>query len=228
MPISGSRFAGFKSTQKSIGHLLRDLGKTEASKARGAVRFTRNVTSLLRDALQLRGETPGLPRATFAERAAALKEGQLSYECRRFTDPDNGGVARRLRKDRKHLLHFLHVDELDATNNNQAERQLRPAITRNTTDCNRTGEGAKTRAILSTVLATCHQRNVAILYLLTNYSEVGEAGSRWTHPSSLALNAIQALPAETKPIFQPCRGTMGQYPIVLTDGSTQPFREAEM
>ena len=57
--------------------------------------------------------------------------------------------------------------ERDATNN-QAARQLRPAvITRKTTGCNRTDEGAETPAILSSVLATCHQRNGAILDFLT-------------------------------------------------------------
>ena len=57
--------------------------------------------------------------------------------------------------------------ERDATNN-RAERQPRPAvITRKTTGCNRTDEGAETHAILSSVLATCHQRNGAILDFLT-------------------------------------------------------------
>ncbi len=67
-----------------------------------------------------------------------------------------------------------HIAELEAqlreqdAANNQAERQLRPAVvTRKTTGCNRTDEGAKTHAFLSSVLAACHQRNVAILDLLT-------------------------------------------------------------
>lgn len=155
--------------QKCVGHLLRNLSEIEVSKTRGAVRFARNVTQLLRDALQLKAEKPDLPAATFVERAAALEErlDQLSHERRRFTDPDNARFAKRLRKHREHLLRFLYVEELDATNN-QAERQLRPAvITRKTTGCNRTDEGAETHAILSSVLTTCHQRNVPILDFLT-------------------------------------------------------------
>ncbi len=154
--------------QKCVGHLLRNLSEVEASKTRGAVRFARNVTRLLREALQLKAEKPDLPSATFVERAAALEKrlDQLSHEHRRFTDPDNARLAKRLRKHREHLLRFLYVDELDATNN-QAERQLRPAvITRKTTGCNRTDEGAETHAILSSVLTTC-QRNIPILDLLT-------------------------------------------------------------
>ena len=183
--ILGTKFAGILNTdcflaydakalddwlkQKCVGHLLRNLSDIEASKTRGAVRFARNVTQLLRDALQLKAEKPDLPAATFVERAAALEErlDQLSHERRRFTDPDNARLAKRLRKHRQHLLRFLYVDELAATNN-QAERQLRPAvITRKTTGCNRTEEGAETHAILSSVLTTCHQRNIPILYFLT-------------------------------------------------------------
>jgi transposase len=185
LDILGAEFAGVLNTdcflaydakalddwlkQKCVGHLLRNLSEIEVSKTRGAVRFARNVTQLLRDALQLKAEKPDLPAATFVERAAALEErlDQLSHERRRFTDPDNARFAKRLRKHREHLLRFLYIDELDATNN-QAERQLRPAvITRKTTGCNRTDEGAETHAILSSVLTTCHQRNVPILDFLT-------------------------------------------------------------
>ena len=59
-----------------------------------------------------------------------------------MTDRDNVRFVKRLRKHRPHLLRFLYVEGLEATNN-QAERQLRPAvITRKTAGCNRT-EGAQ-------------------------------------------------------------------------------------
>jgi len=185
LDILGAEFAGILNTdcflaydakalndwlkQKCVGHLLRNLSEIEVSKTRGAVRFARNVTRLLRDALQLKAGKADLPPATFVERAAALEErlDQLCHERRRFTDPDNARFAKRLRKHREHLLRFLYVDELDATNN-LAERQLRPAvITRKTTGCNRTDGGAETHAILSSVLTTCHQRSIPILDFLT-------------------------------------------------------------
>lgn len=185
LDILGAEFAGILNTdcflaydakalndwlkQKCVGHLLRNLSEIEASKTRGAVRFARNVTQLLRDALQLKAEKADLPSAAFVEQAVALEErlDQLCHERRRFTDPDNARFAKRLRKHREHLLRFLYVDELDATNN-LAERQLRPAvITRKTTGCNRTDEGAETHAILSSVLTTCHQRSILILDFLT-------------------------------------------------------------
>jgi hypothetical protein len=185
LDILGAEFAGILNTdcflaydakalndwlkQKCVAHLLRNLSEIEVSKTRGAVRFARNVTQLLRDALQPKADKADLPPAAFVERATVLEErlDQLCHERRRFTDPDNARFAKRLRKHREHLLRFLYVDELDATNN-LAERQLRPAvITRKTTGCNRTDEGAETHAILSSVLTTCHQRGIPILNFLT-------------------------------------------------------------
>ena len=48
-------------------------------------------------------------------------------EKRRFTDRDNARFARRLRKQRQHLLRFFRVEGVEATNN-RAERALRPAV----------------------------------------------------------------------------------------------------
>ncbi|MGC9025883.1 MAG: IS66 family transposase [Chloroflexia bacterium] len=154
--------------QKCVGHLLRNLSELEESKTRGAVRFARAVTALLRAALALKGEKADLPDTVFAERAAALEQrlDALIDERRRFTDPDNARFAKRLRKQRPHLLRFLYVDGLEATNE-RAERQLRPAvITRKTNGCNRTEGGAEAHAILASVLATCRQRASSILDFL--------------------------------------------------------------
>ncbi|MFN3476792.1 MAG: transposase [Candidatus Methylomirabilales bacterium] len=51
----------------------------------------------------------------------------LIAEGRRFADPDNARWAKRLRKQRRHLLRFLQVEGVEATNT-RAERALRPAV----------------------------------------------------------------------------------------------------
>lgn len=151
--------------QKCLAHLLKDLSELTASKTGGAVRFARDVTAVLRAALTLRDQKPSLPPADFAAQAAQL-EARLDALIdlrRQLTDADNLRFAKRLRKHREHLLRFLYVDGLDATNN-QAERMLRPAvITRKTGGCNRTDRGAQTHAILVSVLTTCRQQGFAIL-----------------------------------------------------------------
>ena len=151
--------------QKCVAHLLRNLSEIEASKTGRAVCFSRDVTALLREALVLKKEKPTIRSEIFAQRATDLEArlDALIDERRRMTDPDNLRFAKRLRKHRNHLLRFLYVDGLEATNN-LAERQLRPAvITRKTTGCNRTKGGAETHAILSSVLVTCGQQNRPIL-----------------------------------------------------------------
>jgi hypothetical protein len=163
--------------QKCVGHLLNNLSDIEAQKTGGAVRFARDVTALLRAALALKREKPTLDPTAFAQQAAELEErlDRLIDERRRFSDPDNLRFANRLRKHRPHLLRFLYVDGLDATNN-QAERMLRPAvITRKTAGCNRTDAGAAAHAILSSVLATCRQRAIPILDYLIKLQRFGEA-----------------------------------------------------
>jgi hypothetical protein len=151
--------------QKCVGHLLKDLSDLNERKTGGAVRFARDVTAVLRAALQLRDQKASLPAADFAAQAAQL-EAQLDALIdtrRQLTDPDNARFAKRLRKHREHLLRFLYVDGLDATNN-QAERMLRPAVvTRKTGGCNRTEGGAETHSILASVLTTCRQQGFSIL-----------------------------------------------------------------
>jgi transposase len=151
--------------QKCIGHLLKDLSELNESKTAGAVRFARDVTAMLRAALTLRDQKPTLAPADFAAQAAQL-EAQLDALIdtrRQLTDADNLRFAKRLRKHRPHLLRFLYVNGLDATNN-QAERMLRPAvITRKTGGCNRTEGGAQTHSILASVLTTCRQQGFSIL-----------------------------------------------------------------
>ncbi len=151
--------------QKCVAHLLRNLSDIEDLKTGRAICFSRDVTALLREALVLKKEKLNLNPEVFAQQAADLETrlDALIDETRRMTDPDNLRFAKRLRKHRSHLLRFLYVEGLDATNN-QAERQLRPAvITRKTSGCNRTDGGAETHAILSSVLVTCRQQKRPIL-----------------------------------------------------------------
>ena len=162
--------------QKCVGHLLKNLSDIENQKTRGAVRFARDVTALLREALALKKEKPDLELTTFNQRAADLEDrlDRLIDERRRFTDPDNKRFAKRLRKHRDHLLRFLYVDGLDATNN-LAERRLRPTvITRKTGGCNRVQDGADAHAILSSVLVTCRQQSVPIVDYLIQLQQFGD------------------------------------------------------
>jgi len=161
--------------QKCVGHLLRELKEMNESKSGRALHFARQLTTLLREALALKAEKARLDPFTFFQRAQDLEArlDLLIAPQRRLSDRDNARFAKRLRKHRPHLLRFLYVDDLDATNN-QAERMLRPAvITRKTNGCNRTRSGAATHAILASVLVTCRQHAIPILDYLVQLQQYG-------------------------------------------------------
>ncbi len=161
--------------QKCASHLLRELRVFKETKSGRALHFARQVTILLQDAIHLKAEKTSLDPFTFHQRAQALEArlDVLIAPQRRFSDPDNHRFAKRLRKYRPHLLRFLYVDELDATNN-LAERMLRPAvITRKTNGCNRNRKGAETHAILASVLVTCHQHSIPVLDYLVQLQQYG-------------------------------------------------------
>jgi transposase len=149
--------------QKCLAHLLKSCREIESSKTRGAVRFSRRVAALLRKAMALKRR-----RADLSHHGYAVAGGRLHAELDRLlagnlTDPDNVRLAKRLRKQREHLLGFLDHDGVDATNN-LAEREIRPAvITRKLSAGNRTEAGAETHAVLASVLRTCRRQGRDIL-----------------------------------------------------------------
>ena len=162
--------------QKCFSHLLKDLKGMEESKTGRAVHFAQQLTILLRAALALKAEKAKLDPVTFAKRAQALETqlDTLISKHRNLKDRDNLRFARRLRKHRPHLLRFLYVDGLDATNN-LAERQLRPGvIIRKTNGCNRAKAGAEAHSILTSVMVTCHQHSVPILDYMVSLQRFGE------------------------------------------------------
>jgi transposase len=169
--------------QKCFSHLLKDLKGMEESKTGRAVHFAQQLTILLRAALALKAEKAKLDPVTFAQRAQALETqlDTLISKHRNLKDRDNLRFARRLRKHRPHLLRFLYVDGLDATNN-LAERQLRPGvIIRKTNGCNRAKGGADAHSILTSVMVTCHQHSVPILDYMVSLQRFGD-----TPPSLVA------------------------------------------
>ena len=169
--------------QKCLSHFLKDLKELTETKTRGAVRFARDVKEVLQAALKLKAQKAQLTKAHYLQQVTALEArlDELIDAKRKLTDPDNARFAKRLRKHRPHILRFLYVDELGATNN-LAERQLRPAvITRKTNGCNRTEEGAQTHAILGSILATCRQQAVPILEYLIKLQKFGETPPSLSH-----------------------------------------------
>lgn len=193
--------------QRCLSHLLTDLKEMQESKTGRALQFAKQMTTLLQEAMHLKIEKPTLDPFTFAQRAQDLENrlDLLIAARRRLTDPDNVRFAKRLRKHRPHLLRFLYVDGLDATNN-QAERMLRPAvITRKTNGCNRTPDAAEAHAILASILVTSHQHSIPILNYLIQLQLKGAVTSQQfsegstPHTANSQLPQNHSLPLATSP-----------------------------
>ncbi len=117
--------------QSCFAHLIRAAAELEREKSRGAVRFPRAVAALLRAARALARDRDELDGSAFAARRREIEAqmDRLLDERRHFTDPDNARLAKRLRRQRRHLFTFLELPEVEATNN-RAERMIRPAVNR--------------------------------------------------------------------------------------------------
>ncbi len=177
--------------QKYFAHFLRELAKLQGEKTRGAVHFPRELAQVLREALALRDERPQREAATLAAKVQRLeaKLDALIAEGRRFTDPDHARWAKRLRKQRRHLLRFLRVEGAEATHN-RAERALRPAVmVRKTGGCNKTRRGARTHAALASVLATLKQQERGALDYLASVLTAPGPPSSYHHRCSTPHDA---------------------------------------
>jgi transposase len=146
--------------QSCISHLIRRCREMLEVCSPIAAQFPLAVKATLEKGLALRDRygqrelsTHGLWTAT----------GRLEAEmdrllARSYRDPANRRLAKHLRRQRPYLFTFLYCPGLDATNN-AAERALRPlVVARKNWGGNRTDQGARAQAVLSSILATARQQ----------------------------------------------------------------------
>jgi hypothetical protein len=138
--------------QRCWAHLLRETRELEGEEG----------PRLHQELKELRTWIEGkLGRAPPGRRERLAQFGEWAVQQlteREWTDPECQRIASRLRKHLSELFTFVRCPGVEATNN-RAERALRPAvIVRKTGGCNRTECGAKTHAILASLLVTAKQQ----------------------------------------------------------------------
>jgi transposase len=117
--------------------------------------------------------------------------------ARRQRDPANQRLAKHLRHERPYLFTFLYCPGLEATNN-VAERVMRILVMiRKNWGGNRTAKGARTQAVLTSILCTAKQQDKDLFPLIVDLLRSAE-------PKLLDL--IPGLAAET------ARGSAGKEP----------------
>lgn len=157
--------------QKCYWHHLKAITEAFSKIPSGVSLYLAEVKLRLETAMALKSIQRKLPAGEFNQRLHYLEtwaDNLLLAEKRSYQlQPEEETVRRRLFKQRDHLFEFLKHREVEATNN-QAERQLRPAVIARKLSCgNRTEKGARTWEILQSLAVTTHQRNQSFKDLIT-------------------------------------------------------------
>lgn len=153
--------------QQCLAHLIRRAKELLETARAGAVRFPRQVKTLLQDALSLRDrwEAGELSERGFSIIRRRL-EGRLGcLLTMTLSHPGNRRFQEHLAHHADDLFTFLY-ENVEATNW-PAEQAIRPAVRfRKTSGGHRSPAGARTRDVLLTILCTARKRGLDVLHLL--------------------------------------------------------------
>jgi hypothetical protein len=146
--------------QKCLPHLLRELLKVdEHNKSNEWIEFSKQLKRLVRDGIRLR-KRPDFTPELYASRITLIHRRLCALADAAYTDADASRLGQRLSRYRDQLFTFLD-NPLVPSDNNHAERQIRPAvIIRKNSLCNRSEQGAATQAVLMSVYRTLKLRGL--------------------------------------------------------------------
>jgi transposase len=141
---------------KCFAHHLR--ARKEAEKQAPHSALLHEFELFMLGVLALHKARPKMDPEVYAQRLPHLEAWVDRLLSTPADHPAAEAIANRLRKQRPHLLTCLYVEGVDPTNN-QAERQLRPAVIARKLSCgNKTDAGARTFEVLASLAATCAQQ----------------------------------------------------------------------
>jgi len=157
--------------QSCAAHLIRRCRELAAVATPASAAFPLAVKQLLEEGLALRDRylaqkisLHGLWTAT--GRLEAKLDRLLA---RNYRDPANRRLAKHLRHERPYLFTFLYCPGLVDATNNLAERVMRLLVViRKNWGGNRTKNGARAQAVLTSVLCTARQQDKDVFELLTD------------------------------------------------------------
>lgn len=157
--------------QSCVAHLIRRCRDMAAVATPAAARFPLAVKQLLEEGLALRDR--------YLEQQISLRglwtatgrlEAKLDHLlARTYQDAANRRLAKHLRHERPYWFTFLYCPGLVDATNNLAERVMRMLVVmRKNWGGNRTENGARAQAILTSVLCTARQQDKGVFALLTD------------------------------------------------------------
>ena len=146
--------------QKCLPHLLRELLKVDDHNAAVEWKyFSKQLKRLIRDGIRLR-RREDFDTRRYASRIQLIHRRLCKLADASYQDADADRLGHRISKYRDQLFTFLDTAGVPS-DNNRAERQIRPAvIIRKNSLCNRSEEGAATQAILMSIYRTLKLRGL--------------------------------------------------------------------
>ena len=141
---------------KCVAHHLKAISEALAEVTES--QFLTAIKHFFKAAITLHRLREDLPPERYAQAVAYLEASLDSFLAAPYGLAPEVRIANRLRKQRPHLLTFLHRPGVAPTNN-LAERQLRPAVIARKLSCgNKTPRGQTTFEVLASLAATCRQQ----------------------------------------------------------------------
>lgn len=149
--------------QKCYSHHFRAIEEALRKIPTGLSNYLSEIKLMLKTAMTLKSVQSEINQFDFSNKIQNLENWAsnllVAENLREQLEPEEETVRQRLLKQRDHLFEFLKHEEVEATNN-QAERQLRPAVISRKLSCgNRTEKGARTWEVLASLAVTSSQRN---------------------------------------------------------------------
>src|SRR5512135_2323669 len=166
--------------QKCLPHLLRDLKRTTHYHKPGGdwPAFSKQLKRLIRDSIRLSKRRGELSAERFAARRHRLQQRLHELLVQEWKERHARRLVKRLRRHEAELFTFLDHPDVPS-DNNHAERQIRPAvIVRKNSYANGSEQGAETQAVLMSVFRTLKQRGhnpvSAVLDAVRVYLKTGQ------------------------------------------------------
>ena len=156
--------------QKCWPHLLRDLKEVNNGPENGDdwPTFYKRLRRVYGDAIRLAAARPTLPTAAFDLKLAKLQGRMVDLATTDWQNPHAQRLAKRLFKYGDDLLTFVEIEGVPS-DNNHAEREIRPAVLmRKASYGSQSERGAETRAILMSIFRTLKRRGHNPLSTMAN------------------------------------------------------------
>lgn len=166
--------------QKCWPHLLRELKEVAEGTENGDdwPEFEKRLRRIYGDAIRLTAARGTMSQDAYDLKHAKLQSRMVDLSIVEWTNPHAKRLAKRMFKYGEYLLTFVEFDGVPA-DNNQAEREIRPAVLmRKASYGNQSERGCETRAVLMTIFRTLKRRSLEPLatmaHALRNYMATGQ------------------------------------------------------